>query len=302
MKKLILKPCFESVFALSIISIMCLPPLVLAQNKKETVVKKNIDISITDGDTVINGKNLKDLKGSDRENALRDLQETSRNIAFDIIKDNSGRGQVFVQRSTTNDKNGNRRIIIRSGGDTDNELAMVTDRVIYKDSLGKVIELRSGKPGDKKENFAFNYKMNNGSDNQVFLRRAFDGFDVRNTQNFNYTSTDNDGISTHISYRVSDASKEKVTKIAGVDKAELGLKDLNLSPEFSTGKTTLTFNLPTKTNAEVQFKDSEGKLLWSDKANAGAFSKTFTLALNGIYYLQIKQGAATAVKRIVKED
>lgn len=79
-------------------------------------------------------------------------------------------------------------------------------------------------------------------------------------------------------------------------------KNINLAPDFTSGKTTLSFNLNSKAPAEVQFKDSQGKVVWAEKAKGGSFNKSFSLALNGAYYLQVKQGNNMALKRIVKED
>ena len=87
-----------------------------------------------------------------------------------------------------------------------------------------------------------------------------------------------------------------------VEGSKFEISDLNLVPEFSTGKTLLMFNLPAKTPAEVKLLNSEGKLIWNDKTAGGNFSKKFVLGLNGIYYLQIKQGNSIALMRIMKEE
>jgi hypothetical protein len=87
-----------------------------------------------------------------------------------------------------------------------------------------------------------------------------------------------------------------------VEGPKFEIEDLNIVPEFSTGKTLLTFNLSGKTVAEVKLIDSEGKLIWNEKVTDGRFIKSFVLGLNGIYYLQIKQGNSFAIKRILKEE
>jgi|GEM_PF-6591175 len=122
-----------------------------------------------------------------------------------------------------------------------------------------------------------------------------------NTQNFDYNNTDKEGISTHISYHVTDAFMDAAKRVAGVDKKDLELQDLTLTPQFSAGKTILAFTLPVKTTADVQLTDSEGKSIWKDKATTGTFNKSFTWGLNGVFYLVVKQGGKTAVKRIVKK-
>jgi hypothetical protein len=121
-------------------------------------------------------------------------------------------------------------------------------------------------------------------------------------QSFEYNNTGTDGISTHISFRVSEPSPEKIKTITGSEKAELEITDLSLVPEFSSGKTLLMFSLQSKSVADVKFIDNEGKLIWSAKAMNGSFNKSFGLGLNGVYFLQVKQGGKVALKRIVKEE
>ncbi|RYZ94920.1 MAG: T9SS type A sorting domain-containing protein, partial [Sphingobacteriaceae bacterium] len=199
-----------------------------------------------------------------------------------------------------------------------NEDERVVDMFADKDSLGKKISIRLKQLREVPE-FAFDNRADGGDFRvardvlfdggtqvkEFRMGRAFDNFSRPNSQSFNYTSTDDEGISTHVSYMVSDASAEKLSQIAGVDKVGLAIKDIHLSPEFSTGKTVLSFSQPVNKALDVQFKDSQGKVLWSENAltqTRGNFSKTFNLGLNGVYYLQVKSGGDIAVKRIVKED
>src|ERR1700744_3123180 len=69
MKKLFLKPGFEFIFSLGLIVILGLPPMLMAQNK----IQKDLDINIQNGDTTINGKNIKSLSAADRQQALTDI-------------------------------------------------------------------------------------------------------------------------------------------------------------------------------------------------------------------------------------
>jgi hypothetical protein len=124
----------------------------------------------------------------------------------------------------------------------------------------------------------------------------------RNSQNFDYVSTDEDGISTHVTFHVSEVSNDDLKRMPHVEGGRFEISDLNLVPEFSTGKTLLMFDLPAKTAAEVKLTDSEGKILWNEKTAGGHFSKTFVFGLNGVYYLQVKQGHNISVKKIMKEQ
>jgi len=134
------------------------------------------------------------------------------------------------------------------------------------------------------------------------LKRRAMRFERRNTQNFDYVNTDGEGISTHLSFHVSDASNNDLKKISPVEGGKLEITDLNIVPQFTSGKILLLFNLPAKSIADVKLSDSQGKLIWNEKATGGNFTKTFALGLNGVYYLQVKQGSNVAVKRIVKEE
>ncbi|MGZ3820648.1 MAG: T9SS type A sorting domain-containing protein, partial [Mucilaginibacter sp.] len=156
-------------------------------------------------------------------------------------------------------------------------------------------------------------KMNTDPGNRFFDERNGD-FDFRmrnprmafgrhrNAQSFDYTNTGSDGIATHVSFHVTDPSPEKLKAITGNEKSTLEISDLNLVPEFSSGKTRLLFGLASKAVAEVKFTDNDGKLFWTDKAVNGNFNKSFVLGLNGVYFLQVKQGGKVTLKRILKEE
>jgi hypothetical protein len=124
---------------------------------------------------------------------------------------------------------------------------------------------------------------------------------VRNTQTFDYTITSKEGISTHVSYYVSEPIQSDAKQIIGAYKPGLEIQDVNLVPQFWAGKTLLTFSLPDKTAAEVELTDNEGKPIWEDKTISPTFSKSFSWTLNGTYYLVVKQSGETAIKKIVKE-
>ncbi len=288
------KPGFELIFALSIIGVMTLPLLVFAQGNK------NMDITIINGDTTINGKNIKELSAKDREQALKDIDNLSG-------PDINGKQRIVIKRRQLTDTGGRNMIYKRRFFNNDD---LTEDHRFFDDSAKHVFKFRLKRPDEGDSTFTFNYKIDSNPDEFFndhmrdfsFRLRDRENFHHRNVQRFDYTNTGNDGISTHTSFRVSDASPEKVKNVTGSEKAELELRDLNLVAEFSSGKTLLIFNLASKTAAEVRFTDSEGKLLWSEKALNGVLSKSFPLGLNGIYFLQVKQGNKVALKRVVKEE
>jgi hypothetical protein len=288
------KPGFELIFALSIIGIMTLPLLVFAQGNK------NMDITIINGDTTVNGKNIKELSAKDHEQALKDIDNLSG-------PETNGRQHIVIKRRLLTDTGGRNMIYKRRFFNDDD---LTENHRFFNDSAKHVFKFRMKRPDGADSTFTFNYRMNGDGDdildnhmrNFNFRMRDRENFHHRKVQRFDYTNTGNDGISTHISFRVSDASPEKVKNITGAEKANLELPDLNLVAEFSSGKTLLMFSLASKTSAEVKFTDSEGKLIWNEKAANGAFSKSFPLGLNGVYFLQVKQGNKVALKRVVKEQ
>ena len=256
MKNLLLKPGLETVFALSLIVILGLPPVLMAQNEKD------LEIKIENGDTTVNGTNIKDLSPKDRKYALRDIRNLSGQTKPEIIKDtpaDSVKHTYFFKR---------------------------------RDSIGGIsnMEFRRG---------------NDISNRSITRDRYFDSglnrLNRKNTQSFDYVNTDNNGISTRLSFLVSDISNEDLKRMPHVEGGKFEIEDLNIVPEFSTGQTLLMFSLPDKKPAEVKLIKN-GNIIWSEKSENGHFSKTFGMGLNGIYYLQVKQGNFVSVKRIVKEE
>ena len=180
------------------------------------------------------------------------------------------------------------------------------------DSVARVFKFRMKHPGLNDSTFTFNYRMDDDPENRFdnpgpgfnFPRRGprMEFMHRKNVQSFEFTNTGSDGISTHISFRVTDPSPEKLKEITGGEKHELEIKDLNLVPEFSSGKITLMFGLSSHAVAEAKLMDNTGKVIWSDKVLNGAFNKSFALGLNGVYFLEVKQAGKIALKRIIKEE
>ena len=280
MKNFSLKPGFEFIFSLSLIAILGLPPMLMAQDGKD------VEIKIENGDTTVNGKNIKELSAPDRKNALRDIKHIKSDYVpgtFTLNQgDSTGKASRFMFKQRMRENGGHQQVL------TEN---------FVKDSLGNVVE--------QKPNRRRPMRMNDGAPGKMELEGRFNGpmrFERKNSQNFDYVNTDNEGISTHLRFHISDITNEDLKKMPHVEGGKFEITDLNLVPEFSTGKTVLTFNLPAKTVAQVKLVDSEGKTLWDDKAAGGSFSKTFVMGLNGTYYLQIKQGRNISVKKIMKEE
>ncbi|HEY5326935.1 MAG TPA: T9SS type A sorting domain-containing protein [Mucilaginibacter sp.] len=282
MRKFFLKPGFEFIFSLGLIVIIALPPVLLAQTQKD------IEIKIENGDTTVNGKNIKELPANDRQSAVRDIKH--------LNSLNAGSTYVFKRKDTTDNKI-ERFGLKRSAQGNVGHQRMITENIIIKDSLGNIVGVKpiGLRPHGLKMELS-------ERDFPGRLSTAIKPLERKNSQNFDFVSTDNDGVSTRVVFRVSDISNDDLKKMPRVEGGKFEISDLNLVPEFSTGKTLLMFNLPAKTVAGVKLIDNQGKIAWNEKANGGSFSKTFVIGLNGTYYLQIKQGSNIAVKKITKEE
>jgi hypothetical protein len=280
MKKLLFKPGLEFIFSLSLIVILGLPPMLMAQNQKD------LEITIQNGDTTINGKNIRDLSAKDRQDALKDINR--------LNNDKMPRSYTFKRKDSTGGYKHfefRRRTVNRDSGP-------VTTDFTIKDSLGNIVKVKRFKQMGPE--MAFKYRMN--EDSFTRGRSPMMRSDRRNSQNFDYVNIDNNGIRTHVRFHVSEASNDDLKRIPQIQGSRLEVQDLNVVPEFSTGQTLLTFNLTGKTAADVKLMDSEGKVVWNEKLDSGRFIKSFVMGLNGIYFLQIKQGNSVAVKRILKEE
>jgi hypothetical protein len=281
MKKMF-KPGFEFIFSLSLIAILGLPPLVLAQSQK------NIEIKIVNGDTTVNGKNIRKMNAAERKDALAAIEDApmppappaapGKNNSFTFKRDNNGK-DVTIEKEITTDNNG---------------FATVEDGKAEKRVRLKRVKTDS----------AFTYRFDNDLPPMEVRINRFTGpghkTTSRNSQSFNYTNTDGDGITTNVSYNVNDAPADKLKALTGTDKATLEIADLNLNYEFSTAKTILSLNLPAGAK-DIKLTASNGTVVWADKATNTSFSKKFALPVNGVYYLQVKQGSKVALKKIVKE-
>jgi hypothetical protein len=273
-KKLTTKPGFEFIFAVGIAAVFVLPAAVMAQDK-------NIDITIANGDTVINGKNIKDMSPAQRQEAMSDLNKIT----------GKGKGQHKEYRY---EQRSNKAPVVAADG------LGVSDLNIVHTPNGYVVQ-----PQERELHVRRVIRIKRDSINLTPPpppRALMENFSRRNTQEFEYTNIDNDGVETGVSFRVSDPKGQRLKGIAGVDKSDLVISDLKIVPDFVSGKTLFMFTLPTKAVAEVEFMDNSGKTLWTEKTSTGTFSKNFALPLNGVYNLKIKQSGKMAVKQIFKEE
>ncbi len=265
MKKRFFDPGFEFIFSVGIMAALAIPQLIFAQDKNDKI--KEINITIKGNDTTFNGKNLKDMSAPEKQQALGEISKTVR-----------PKGRLMPHG------------LGLSGMADSSRVRMYT------------FTTDSAWGGNRPNRMSFDIDTRRGGTDGALFDRPIRvrTISLSNSQNFDYNHFDKSGINTHIRYRVSEAFPDVMKKMTGSEKSTLDLQDLLLSPQFSTGKTSISFTLPAK-NAEVSFTDTDGKVIWKEKAVTATFSKTFNLGTNGVYYLVIKQGSNTAMKRVVKE-
>ena len=303
MKTLSTKPGFEAIFTLSLIAVLCLPLLVAAQTQK------NMRVEIVNGDTTINGKNIKKMSAQERKDALDEMYNIGNLTIFQDGTNSQSR--IIVKKRKGNDRQDD--VLIERNGTFGDGMAFGNGNR-FTDSANKIVLLRKlTKLNDTDSVFAFNFRMND----EAPLRLKFDRdlrfnrrgerplrmrFANRNTQNFDFENSDRDGITTHTHFTVTDETLNDKTKpLKDFDKSYLYLRDLSISPEFSTGKINLSFNLPEKTIGEVTMWDYD-VVIWKEKITNGVFNKKICWPMNGAYTLTVKQGANSVTKRIVKEN
>lgn len=139
-----------------------------------------------------------------------------------------------------------------------------------------------------------------------FERSEFPGMRNRNnSSSFNYNSTDKNGISSRMNIRITDAEKDRLKTITGIENSDnpLDVKDMTLFPNFSNGKIGISFNLDSKGPIRVRILNSDLKEIFTDEvANFnGSYMKQISVPENGIYYISINQNKVWYVKQLVKE-
>jgi hypothetical protein len=126
-----------------------------------------------------------------------------------------------------------------------------------------------------------------------------------NSSSFNFNSTDKNGISSRMNFRLSEAEKSQVKTITGIENNGnlLDIKDLTLFPNFSNGKVGISFNLESKGSIKLKILNTDLKPVFTDEISNfnGSYMKQISLPENGFYYISINQNNVWYVKQIVKE-
>ncbi|WP_026897197.1 T9SS type A sorting domain-containing protein [Daejeonella oryzae] len=321
MKKTIL---YASTIAFALVIILG-PGRVRSQERKE--IRKTIIIN--DGDTIINGKKISEASKSERKELMKEFEEMNQDVKDRVIIRKGGEGN-------------NKEVVIRKKGDKkphtlrweswdsgDVELKREGPGRIFRFNTDSLVIAFEGDSSMKRFHFKMDGLDSNMRSKVITLDRNIsglprmmermqprifmDGTDLsesrmsnrKNSQNFSYSNTDKNGITTRMDIRLSELNKEESKKISGSEivKNELQVTDLTLFPNFSSGKLSLSFNLPFKGTVEVKIMNSDMEPVFTDKAinSNGNYYKQISLPMNGLYYISIHQGGKSYSKKLIKE-
>ncbi|WP_207533709.1 T9SS type A sorting domain-containing protein [Desertivirga arenae] len=270
-------------------------PTAKAQTHK--TIKKTIVVS--NGDTTINGRRLADMDKKERERFNKEFNEKEKQQIEEEID-----ALIKTRR--------NADVIVRKlSGPASLENA---DILKFREDSGKL----------SPDSITWSFRQRIDSDvltmvppaepNRRLGPHKFDRLmlldgrgvfkDKRNTQALHFRNVDKDGFSTELNFFVEDLNPEEHKAVLGLEaaNASLTVDDFALFPNFSSGKTNVSFNLTTKGTAVVKMFDAEYKLVFTDKVNGfnGTYLKPVNMAKNGIYYISVNQNGKWFVRRIVK--
>lgn len=285
-------------------------------------------VMITNGDTIVNGKQISELDKDERNKLRKEFKEMENGF--------KGKRGEMIRRKKLDDSFAGEPNVLFWNDEFGDDLSFDVKKRMPDDF--NVFHFK----GDSSLMFSFNtdsmmkgfnFKMD-GLDSNLkkriitmhrdmlpggpdrikrremppmsFERRAFPSFAERNnSSSFNYNHVDENGIASRMNIRISDAGKEQLKSITGTESISkvLEVNDLTLFPNFSNGKMTLSFNLDSKGSTKVNILDSSMKSLFTDQpANlSGNYVKQISIPQNGVYYISISQNGTWFVKKLIKE-
>ncbi len=331
---------FAFTLSLAVIAILSLNPSARAQKKKE--IKQTIIIN--NGDTTINGKKLSEVSKAEHKRLLEEFREMETDLKNPEVMFNKDgdANRVIIKRKKGKDKD--TEVIMSHKGKgpailhwkdlddakrmefrfDDKNPGMHTFRfngdslpAFDIDTLMNGFSFNMDEPDSSmhkrirgvNKNFRLEIPEGRGGHPRLFADgMEFQGFgdnEHTNSQSFNYTNTDKDGITSRMHIRISEANTEMLKKINGTESstASLEVTGLTLFPNFSTGKITLSFNLDKRGTTDIKILDSDLKPVFTDKpANfSGNYNKQVMLPKNGVYYINISQNGNVFVRKMVKQ-
>jgi len=316
MKKYILNPhlLLMGFFVLIIISS---GSSVKAQEEK----KVTRSVIISNGDTIVNGKKLSEANKEEQIRLRKEFSEMEGNIkGFGgqngervIIRKRNGKEPPVLNWNDENPKEFELRLdknmpgdmhVFKFDGDDINVDTLIKGFNFNMDGLDSNLRKRvitMHRNFDLKEP-----RMSGRIAPQMFFERRMmpEAEERTNSSSYNYNHIDKDGIPSRMNIRISDAEKENLKKITGIESltTALNVEDLTLFPNFSTGKVGVSFNLESRGAVKVKILDSQLNQVYADEAAnfTGNYMKQIALPKNGIYYISIKQNTGWFVRKLIK--
>ncbi len=272
---------------------------------------QGVTIVVLNGDTTINGQKLSTATKEQREKLLKAFKDTD-----NLLRMNNGTGIFVAPDNRSGDVIVRRRGRVGDWSDPDS-LAAGSFRFdegpfsrffrFNTDSLLAAIS-------DSSLNGTFRFRFDDPS--SFFFgdggsrAPSSRGADSPNSQSYSYRSTDGGGVTSTMTFRVSDAPSAALEKITGNSETRntLEVQGLVFSPDFSSGMVSLSFNLPADTEAKrsrtsgIKLLDSNFAPVLNDRFDgSGNYHKQLALPKSGTYYLVVNRGTNWLVKKVVKQ-
>ena len=284
-----------------------------AKAQQKEIKEVNLTISIMNGDTIVNGKNFKNISEKERV-------ELRKNFDHIEIRTSASNPQNKIRRMTvitTNDQNNLDSNVIKFKMDG-------PEKHFMEDKDHKVIiingdkEMIDGMPSPPHVRMEFksldgDMSMIPPTEERDFPPHFKNGAEMRssrpnlpNSNSYNFISTDKNGFTTKTKITVEEPFRSELKTIFNNQNAPINSLELNnllFYPNFSKGTTTLSFSTSAKATIEVKMLDGDGHPLFLDKKtlSSDTYVKQFILSKNGIYYLQVNQGNNTFIRKVIKE-
>jgi hypothetical protein len=284
------------------------------QNKEIKEVRTSI--MIMDGDSVMNWKKFSELPESEKMELRKNskgLNSRQLRISNDAPHSNASKVIIFnsdgmdsvitdgTNQRVFNFKDGNQhmQIQVKTDSESDDKDGQNVERKIVIHKKGMLdMGLYEGEP-------------ENGIGAPQILKRIADGnmdfvrADKPNSSRFNYAITDKNGYTTRTQISILEPNKADLKGVFNNENIAintLAVDDLVLSPNYSSGKITLSFTATTKGVLAVKLVDTDGKILFSENKAIfdNNYTKQFVLAKNGIYYLEVSQAGKTYIRKLIK--
>lgn len=284
------------------------------QNKEIKEVRTSV--MIMDGDSVMNWKKFSELPESEKMELRKNskgLNSRQLRISNDAPHSNASKVIIFnsdgmdsvitdgTNQRVFNFKDGNQhmQIQVKTDSESDDKDGQNVERKIVIHKKGMLdMGLYEGEP-------------ENGIGAPQILKHIADGnmdfvrSDKPNSSRFNYAITDKNGYTTRTQISILEPNKADLKGVFNNENIAintLAVDDLVLSPNYSSGKITLSFTATTKGVLAVKLVDTDGKILFSENKAIfdNTYTKQFALAKNGIYYLEVSQAGKTYIRKLIK--